>query len=79
MKYVRIGNNVWEVSPSDLRSYGHDSYALRMRAKSARIAFTQVSGEWFRSGSSLRTDDSTAVTKGELKKIQGSIPLKEPT
>lgn len=72
---VKIGNQVWEFSRADLKRYSPDALTLKLRAKSARTRFVQISGEWFRTGGLPRFDDSTAATPAERKKIAKAIEL----
>lgn len=75
---VRIGQNIWEVSPGDMKRFGHDSYALRLRAKTAKIVFTTVSGEWFKSTPTLEHSFRTMVTtRRTLNKIASAIVLED--
>jgi hypothetical protein len=73
--YVRIANNVWKVSANDFKKFGGDSYALRIRAKSAVIVFVSYGDAWFRSSHHPRFDSSTEVTKAEQNIINKAFVL----
>lgn len=67
--HVRIGSNVWKVSSGDFKKFGHDSYALRVRSKSARIIFTKYGDDWFRTTNFPKYDSTTLVTSTKDKTI----------
>jgi len=75
--FVRIGENIWSVSAADMKNFGHDTYALKIRAKSAKIVFVKWTGDWYRSSARFEYDDSTRVTKTERKQIENAIVLKK--
>lgn len=74
---VKIGNNIWSVSSSDFKKFGSDPHTLKIRAKSAKVVYTQISGEWFRTSGLPKYDDSTAAKPADLKKIHGAYRLSE--
>jgi hypothetical protein len=73
---VRIDNKIWAASKADVRRFP-DAFEFARRAPSARVAYILVSGEWFRASEPQYLDDRTAVTAGDLAKIDAAPVMKE--